>query len=475
MIDIKLASCFIYNFSVFDAATRAPVKARPMQLTPTLSHSLRVLRGLCGQSLHRLLPPIAIASVIATILIATIAIGTVHADTAKLDNSNFDTAAGEADLEAMLSELDTIKKRLNKDIAKHNDIDQAYRKTEIKIGQLAADRHRSRAQQTELTRELGALQREQRGLQRKLEQQQAVMGEHIRQAYQLGNQSAVQLFLEQQSPEDIDRQLTYLDYVNQARAQQIREYAATVKQKQQLGERIEQQNAALEDTRLALARQQQALDKLQKKRAAQLGKLSDRIKGDESRIALLHTDSKALQQLLDEVSQLLAEQVSRAKQQQAQRQAEQAAKPDKRSRDPAEAYTLSDGDFAKAKGRLPWPVNGKQHFRFGKHRPGSDVSWQGVTIAASAGEPVKAIYPGRVIFADWFQGQGLLMIVDHGDGYMSLYGHNESLLREAGAWVVGGEIIATVGNSGGQSLAALYFEIRHNGAPSDPNRWCSKG
>ena len=97
-----------------------------------------------------------------------------------------------------------------------------------------------------------------------------------------------------------------------------------------------------------------------------------------------------------------------------------------------------------------------------------------MTIRANTGEPVKAIYAGRVIFADWFQGQGLLMIIDHGNGYMSLYGHNESLLQNAGAWVAGGETIATVGNSGGQSMAALYFEIRLNGQPSNPNLWCTK-
>ena len=111
------------------------------------------------------------------------------------------------------------------------------------------------------------------------------------------------------------------------------------------------------------------------------------------------------------------------------------------------------------------PVNGKL-------RRHSDERWQGVSISAKEGSSVRAIFSGRVLFADWFTGQGLLMIIDHGDGYWSLYGHNQTLLKAEGDSVAAGEVIATVGNSGGQSVAALYFEIRHNGQPSNPSKWC---
>ncbi|MDC3332982.1 peptidoglycan DD-metalloendopeptidase family protein, partial [bacterium] len=123
---------------------------------------------------------------------------------------------------------------------------------------------------------------------------------------------------------------------------------------------------------------------------------------------------------------------------------------------------------------MPWPTAGKLANSFGSKRNGTTLRWQGVNINARQGSDVKAIHYGRVVFADWFRGSGLLVIIDHGDGYMSLYGHNQSLLKSPGEWVIPGESIATVGNSGGQKSAGLYFEIRKNGKPTDPKRWCKR-
>lgn len=398
----------------------------------------------------------------AIFLLASIAL----ADDSKADLAQLDVAASEAELSQMLSELADIKSRLSKDISQHSELDQAFSATEIKIGTISADNRRLSLEQKSLSNQLEQLRKERKLLQKQQEKQQALIGEHIRQAYALGEQSALQIFFEQESPESIDRQLTYLDYINQARAKQIDEYATIVKQKHRISEQIKGQQNTLTANRARLSKQQRDLAQLQLKRRQQLNQLASNIEGHESRVKVLNTDSASLQQLLKEVGEVMASQAKR----EAKRKAEQAkTHPDQ------EISSMGSGDFAGAKGRLPWPVSGQQQFRYGKNRPGSDVSWQGVTIKAKSGESVKTIYSGRVIFADWFRGQGLLIIVDHGDGYMSLYGHNQSLLQNAGAWVSAGETIATVGNSGGQSMAALYFEIRHNGAPSDPNRWCSKG
>ena len=366
-------------------------------------------------------------------------------------------AANKAKLSKLLNELDTIKKRLSRDLNRHNSINKSFSETEINIGQLSAQHRQLSQEQQQLNQQLLQLRKEQDDLQRQQKKQQALIGEHLRQAYQLGSQSELQVLLEQESPESIDRQLTYLGYINKARNQKIHEYAETVKQKLQLSQRIREQQSVLESNQALLVKQQKSLASLQQKRQQQLEKLTANIKGSEQRIKVLDRDSASLKQLLSEVSKVMAKQTER-----------EAKQKD------IESFAVPSGDFAKAKGRLPWPVNGRQQFQFGKARNGSSINWQGVTLRANAGEPVKAIYAGRVIFADWFQGQGLLMILDHGNGYMSLYGHNESLLQNAGAWVAGGETIATVGNSGGQSMAALYFEIRHNGLPNNPNHWCSK-
>ena len=130
--------------------------------------------------------------------------------------------------------------------------------------------------------------------------------------------------------------------------------------------------------------------------------------------------------------------------------------------------------FGKLKGKLPWPVVGKPSNRFGRYRNGTSLRWQGLTIPSTEGNRVEAIHSGRIVFADWLRGSGLLVIIDHGDGYMSLYAHNQSLLKEIGDWVNPGDTIATVGNSGGQQRSGLYFEIRHNGKPTDPKRWCKR-
>ena len=390
-------------------------------------------------------------------LVVSVALLSTTAYANKSSIKRAELAANEAKLSKMLNELNTIKKRLSRDLNQHSSINKAFSGTEIEIGKLAAKNRQLTQEQQQLNQQLSQLRREQSSLQRQQDKQQALIGEHLRQAYQLGSQSELQVFFEQESPESIDRQLTYLGYINEARNKKIHEYAETVKQKLQVSNRIREQHKALETNQASLAKQQQSLAKLQLKRRQQLEQLTSDIKGSEKRIRVLDSDSESLKQLLNNVAQVMAEQ--------AEREAKQKDN---------EVFAVPDGDFAKAKGLLPWPVNGQQQFKYGKARSGSDINWQGVTIRANTGEPVKAIYAGRVIFADWFQGQGLLMIIDHGNGYMSLYGHNESLLQNAGAWVAGGETIATVGNSGGQSMAALYFEIRLNGQPSNPNHWCTK-
>jgi len=130
-------------------------------------------------------------------------------------------------------------------------------------------------------------------------------------------------------------------------------------------------------------------------------------------------------------------------------------------------------DFDKLKGHLPWPVKGRILARYGTSKDQGHLKWRGVLIATKYGTPVKAISHGRVAFSDWLQGFGFITIIDHGDGYMSLYGHNETLLKQAGDWVNAGDVIATSGDSGGQPRPALYFEIRSHGKPVNPSNWCT--
>jgi septal ring factor EnvC (AmiA/AmiB activator) len=133
---------------------------------------------------------------------------------------------------------------------------------------------------------------------------------------------------------------------------------------------------------------------------------------------------------------------------------------------------ISRKSFAKLKGKLAWPLKGKLRKLFGRTKPQSDLRWQGVKIEAANGSHVMAVSHGRVAFADWLRGLGNLIIIDHGNSYLSLYGHNESLFKTAGDWVEAGEVISSVGSSGGEQKAGLYFEIRKKGKPQNPTRWC---
>ena len=134
----------------------------------------------------------------------------------------------------------------------------------------------------------------------------------------------------------------------------------------------------------------------------------------------------------------------------------------------------SDAPFTELKGGLTWPVAGTLLHDFGQPRAGGGLKWNGVVLAASRGSEVRAVYHGRVVFADWLAGLGLLVIVDHGDGYMTLYGYNETTLKSTGDWVAPGDVIATVGDSGGQARAGLYFEIRQGAKPVNPKAWITR-
>ena len=193
---------------------------------------------------------------------------------------------------------------------------------------------------------------------------------------------------------------------------------------------------------------QRRLGELDQRRAARanaMQALAERIQDHEGRVARLRTDERRLVELVDALRASLTD----------------------------DALKIRDNkSFEELRGKLPWPVSGAVLARYGAPRGESGLTWQGMLIGASAGEAVHSIHRGRVAYADWLRGFGLLLIIEHEDGFMSLYGHNETLTRETGDWVESGEVVATVGDSGGNPHPALYFEIRRTGRPVNPWRWC---
>lgn len=328
-------------------------------------------------------------------------------------------------------------------------------------------------------------------------EQQRLIAIQARAAYQNGRQEYLKLLLNQQNPEKFARTLTYYDYLSQARLEQLKSFNETLRQLANVEKDIALQQAQLLVQKSSLDSQRDELDKVRQERQQVLAKLSDDVKARDQKLAAREQDQADLSKVLKTIEETLARQAREAEearqkaliaQQEAEkkrlREAQAAADADATDapRKPVKstpgALVSSSGEtfggpFASSRGKLPWPVDGRLLARFGETR-GDDArtKWDGVMISASAGSQVHAVHGGRVVFADWLRGAGLLVILDHGNGFLSLYGHNQTLLKSAGDVVKAGESISTVGNSGGQDTPALYFAIRQQGHPSDPAQWC---
>ncbi len=277
-----------------------------------------------------------------------------------------------------------------------------------------------------------------------LASERKLLAEQLRISYKTGQHDFLKLFLNQEDPALIGRMMTYHDYYNKARSGRIAEIKMTLQNLQLLQVRIDQETAALQQLRDQQIDQLQQMDAYRNSRSTIVASLQQYISGQDKELQNLQHDEQELTNLLDNLGNEQSE---------------------------IELATELP-PFESLKGKLKWPVTGKIITRFGSEKKEGKLTWHGVRISAPAGTGVTAISPGKVIFADWFRNLGLLIIIDHGNGYMSLYGHNESLAKKAGDFVSMGEQISTVGDTGGQGETALYFEIRQGGSPQNPGLWC---
>ena len=237
--------------------------------------------------------------------------------------------------------------------------------------------------------------------------------------------------------------MRYSQYLIDARRDEISRYRNTVTELNSIEPKIRHRKAELQSQQSSLLRQRQQLQKDQRRRAKVIAEL-DRVLADkDSQLQRQEADRKQLEKLLNDLQLAIAK------------------------------LSIPDGDqpLQQRKGKLHWPLKGRVQSKYGSLRAGNKLRWDGMVIATSAGTPVKSVHHGRVLFADYLGGMGLLIIVDHGNGYWSLYGHNQSLLRQEGDWVGTGEHIANAGNSGGLSNASLYFALRQQGKPINPHPW----
>lgn len=356
----------------------------------------------------------------------------------------------QADQQAELKQLQENIAKLQKELkavqGTRSSLQQELQKSESEMGELLKKIDAIQRDLNEQNQELDGLHKERDQLQESRRQQQEQVAEQIQVAYQAGQQSQLKLLLNQESPERLTRMLAYHQWVFAAHSEKLDAYLDTLKQLDEVEPQIIAKRTALENTQQQLDRQRQQLTQHQARRQKTLASLNSTIKSKDDELRQLNEDRARLQTLIQQVARTLG------------------------------TVPLPAGgeSFSSRKGRLPWPAQGRVAARFGSARIGGQTQWSGILIGANAGHPVIAVHHGRIVFADYFRGHGLLLIIDHGEGYLTLYAHNQSLLKATGDWVKAGDAIASVGSSGGQQQPGLYFELRHQGKPTDPAPWLAR-
>jgi septal ring factor EnvC (AmiA/AmiB activator) len=301
-----------------------------------------------------------------------------------------------------------------------------------------------------------------------MEGQQALLGKLLYQQYVGGQHEYLRLLFNGRNPNQIARDLSYYEYIARDRAAWLDKLRANLAQLASVTEQTRDKRAQI----VALQREEQTQKaKLEQEKGAHqkvLIDLAQKLKQQRREIARMQENESRLSKLMEQLAKLRAKPRSKERAPTVATPATPARQNDKLPDD------RHDGSsFAQLRGKLALPVKGAISNQFGATRPDSTMQWKGLFMRAAAGQPVKAVAAGQVVYADWLRGFGNLLIVDHGDGYMSLYGNNETLYKQVGDELRGGDTVAAVGNSGGNETSGLYFELRHEGKPFDPMKWVS--
>ncbi|MFM5251837.1 murein hydrolase activator EnvC [Aeromonas hydrophila] len=374
------------------------------------------------------------------------------------------------------------------------------------ISAAAAKLEQTKQQLRENQQKLVGLQQDKLDLEQQARHQKQLLAKQAESAFTAGNHDYLKLLLNQQDPAKLSRSLDYYDYLNKARIEAIEALRATRTKLAKNQQATKETESRLQSLLSEQQQHHQSLLASQQSRAKVRNQLQQSVQDDEQKLSKLVKAEKTLKARLEELrrqreeqerreraererlAKLKAEQERqrklaeqrRAEQQRlaAQNKAAQQQQPTEEvaSSKPERGSGISSAGYysgLKTNGSLRWPVQGPILIAYGSPRT-AELKWKGTLIGASEGTQVKAVAPGQVVYADWLDGFGMLLVIDHGRGYMSLYGHNQSLLRQVGQNVEQGEPVALVGDSGGQDRPGLYFEIRYQGEAINPTKWLAK-
>jgi septal ring factor EnvC (AmiA/AmiB activator) len=352
------------------------------------------------------------------------------------------TAKTEAELRSLREKIDRITQQVSRDALERDRLSGSLKAAELSVGQARAELTRASRDYADRSARRAALALERQQQQQSLLNQRAALAAQLRVAYMIGREEPLKLLLNQQDPLHSGRLFAYYGYFGRARAGQISQIQTQVQRLDALDVALGQQQTELASIKAAQQQQLQQFERARNDRQQVLASLTAAALTREQSLARLKSQQADLEGLLQQLNRGL----------------KSVAPPDNATA------------FGRSRGALSWPVAGQVTAKFGDNRA-SGVKWEGVVIATERDAPVKAVAAGRVVYADWLPGLGLLAIVDHGEGYLSLYGHNDRLLKAVGEPVQAGEPIAAAGDTGGRAAPELYFEIRRGGRPVDPAPW----
>ena len=353
----------------------------------------------------------------------------------------------ESHLKKLRDDINELQNYLKKAQDDHKDLVSSLRKSDEDVAKMSKQVESIKQSLKEERARLKKLKSEQASLNLNKTSQQSTLQNIILATYKLGQEPQLKLLLNQQDPSQLARNMSYLQYFNQAHQEQIKQYRTTLSKLDTITEQVTQKKKSLQGKLADLKSTHKTLKNKQKTQQQTAAALNKKIKGSNQKLSRLQQDRQNLMSLLGKVEEVFL--------------------PYERSKE--------SRPFRKLKGKLPNPIQVKPKRLFGKTQSNGKQKWQGWLYPASEGNGVRAVHHGRIVFSDWLRGFGLLTIVDHGQGYMSLYVRNQALLRSVGDWVEAGDVIAKLGRSGGYEESALYFEIRHKGQPQNPRRWLKRG
>lgn len=368
------------------------------------------------------------------------------------------------ELKGLQERIQALQKDLAKTEGSRADAAEELRETEQAISDANRRLRELNGERARAQASLDHLNLQSQKLSSRIAAQQAQLGRLLTRQYYAGETDALRHLLSGDDPNQLARDAHYLGLLSHAKAGLIRDLGGILEEKKHLASLAHDKTAELAEIEKNQQRERSGLVEQQKQRQAVLARISDRIKTQRREVEKLKRDEKRLARLIEGLGRIVAKPKPPA--------SSRAQAPALRNERTPDASLPADA-FARQKGRLALPTRGELANGFGTPRQDGGTTWKGVFIRADGGAEVKAIAPGRIVFADWLRGFGNLAIVDHGDGYLSVYGNNESLYKAVGDPVKAGETIASVGNSGGNPETGLYFELRHLGQPIDPLKWVS--